>query len=129
MPTPIIILFDDNCLVCNRLVQFLLKHDKNKTMLFTSLKGKWAKEQEQKYKLLSLGDTIIVIKDEQTYTHSSAVLEIVKHLPLPWKLISIFTIVPKCIRDAFYRLFAKYRLKLKPSNCLTLSSEDQDRFI
>ena len=39
-----VVFFDGVCTLCQRSVRYLLKHDKNKRLKFTSLQGQYAKK-------------------------------------------------------------------------------------
>ena len=76
-------------------------------------------------------DSIVLIKNEEVYIKSTAVLEVLKDLSIGWRVFRIGIIVPKGIRDCMYDVVAKYRYKIfgKKSK-LAIHSEDlTDRFL
>ena len=127
-----IILFDGVCNLCNGGVQFVLKKDKNNIFNFSSLQSEFGQK-----KLLELNfdstnfDSFLYLKDDKVYTKSSAALQVCKELSGPIKLLSIFLIVPKFIRDLIYSLIAKNRYKWfgKQDSCWLPTPDLQTRFI
>jgi predicted DCC family thiol-disulfide oxidoreductase YuxK len=117
-----IVFFDDDCLLCNKTVLFLLKRDTNKVLQFAPIGG-------LTFKSLNLGtissnkNSVIFLTNGQTYLRSTAILRILYELPLPWKLATIFRIVPLSIRDYFYRYIAKNRNKFFGKNNICITNE------
>jgi len=127
-----IILFDGLCNLCNRSVQFIIKHDKLEAFKFASLKSESGKVLLSKHDLLSNNiDSIVFIRDNRYYHKSTAVLYILKDLGGVWRLLFGFIIVPRVIRDLFYDLIAKSRYKLfgKKDSCMVPDERIKDRFL
>jgi predicted DCC family thiol-disulfide oxidoreductase YuxK len=80
---------------------------------------------------LSAIDSVILVEDDKFYTHSTAALKVAKHLSGIWSLAYALIIIPKPIRDFFYRLFAKYRYKLfgKKDECMIPTPEVRAKFL
>ena len=76
-------------------------------------------------------DSIILVEDEKAYTHSTAAVRIAKHLDGIWSLGYLFVIIPRPIRNLFYKLFAKnrYRLFGKKDVCMMPTPEIKARFV
>jgi len=107
-----IILFDGVCNLCNNSVQFVIRHDKKNQFLFGSFQGETGQEYLRQFKLPSgQFNSFMLLEDDKLYTESTAALRVCKHLDGGWKLFYGFIIVPKFIRDGFYRLIAKNRYK------------------
>lgn len=102
-----IILFDGLCNLCNGSVNFILKRDKDKKYKFASLQSEIGKELCKQYDIdtnvlaRSAGgvDSIIFIKNDKVFIKSAAVLEILKDLPIGWRVFRSGIILPKVIRD------------------------------
>lgn len=75
-------------------------------------------------------DSILLINHNEVYEKSSAVLEIVKSLPFPINLLSIFRFIPAFFRDHLYNLIAlnRYKLSGKTKECV-LAKKESDRFL
>lgn len=125
-----IILFDGVCNLCEASVQFIIKHDAKSYFHFTSQTSTKGQELWNAYKLGEI-DTIVLISNNQAYTHSDAALEICKNLDGFYKYLYVFRFLPKVFRDAAYRLVAKKRYKIfgKKESCMVPSVELKDRFL
>ena len=71
------------------------------------------------------------MENEKAYTHSTAALRIAKNLGGIWSLGYIFVIIPRPIRNLFYKLFAanRYRLFGKKEACMLPTPEVRKRFL
>ncbi len=98
-----LILFDGVCNLCNNTVDFLLKRDRTKQFRFASLQSETGKELKNKFHIPQETDSIVFVHMDQFYIESEAALEIARLLPYPWKVASIFKIVPRTLRDKIYR--------------------------
>ena len=115
-----IIFFDDDCLLCNRTVLFLLKKDRKKVLQFAPIGGSTFTSLNLE-SISSNKNSVIYLKNGQTSLRSTAMLNILYELPFPWKLAIIFSIVPRSIRDFFYRYVANNRHRFfgKNNMCIT----------
>jgi len=130
-PNPII-LFDGVCNFCDASVNFIIKSDSDNQFRFAPLQSEVAAELTKKYGIdTEETDSVILIENDKVYTYSTAALRIAKKLGGIKALIYGFIIVPKVIRDFFYKLFAKYRYKLfgKKDTCMIPTPEIRERFL
>jgi predicted DCC family thiol-disulfide oxidoreductase YuxK len=132
MPGKSTILFDGVCNLCNGFVNFLISHDKKDTFKFGSLQSPKVQELLKKYDY-STNDlsTVLLIEDDTLYSQSTAVLKIVKKLNGGWPLLYVFIILPKPIRDFFYKLIAKnrYRMFGKKDACMIPTPALKAKFV
>ncbi len=127
-----ILLFDGVCNLCNSAVQFVIKRDKKKKFLYTSLQSKTGQKLLLKYGLnLSDFDSFILIENEKYFTKSTAALKVAKGLGGIWSMLYIFIIIPKFTRNAIYDFIARNRYKWfgKRDECMLPSPEFKDRFL
>jgi len=127
-----IVLFDGNCGVCSRTVQFIIRRDPEANFKFLALESPLASELLEKGKFSAETDSIVLINRDGHYEdRSDAVLSILSRLKGPSRFLSVFRFVPKYIRDFAYATFAKHRYKIFGENtaCLLPSKELQDRFL
>lgn len=132
MPIHPTLLFDGVCNLCESSVQFILKRDPRGIFRFASLQSPIGQALLEKFRLPRGDfDTMVLIEGELIYTRSSAALRIVKRLPFPWPILYIFVVVPKFIRDLFYRILARnrYRWFGKKAECLIPTPEIRSRFL
>ncbi|HKI89885.1 MAG TPA: DCC1-like thiol-disulfide oxidoreductase family protein [Draconibacterium sp.] len=104
-----LVLFDGVCNLCNGTVDFIIKR-KNKTpFLFVALQSEAGKKLAERYHIPPDIDSVILINNNNVFIESEAVLEIARLLPNPWKLATVFRIIPKKWRDNIYKWMAKNR--------------------
>ncbi len=115
-----IIIFDVDCLLCNRFVQIVSVIDKKDSIYFTRLSGKTANYILSNNKSLVDVDSIIFYLNGNIYIKSDAVIRISKSLGFPYNMMSIFKIFPRSMRDIFYDFVARNRYKFfgKANKCL-----------
>ena len=126
-----IVLFDGVCNFCNGAVNFIINHDRANRFMFAPLQSAAGKELKQKYEIGDEIDSIILIENEQAFTHSTAGLRIAKELGGIWSLGYAFIIIPVFIRDYCYKLFAKnrYRLFGRQDACMLPTPDVRARFL
>ena len=108
-----VVLFDGVCNFCNHTINFLIDHDPADRFRFA------AQQSDVGQKIMhenGLGDlmlnTLIVFDNGKTYTHSTGALRLAKYMPMPWRMLNWFLIVPSFVRNFCYKVFAKYRYRL-----------------
>jgi predicted DCC family thiol-disulfide oxidoreductase YuxK len=131
---PPVVLFDGVCNLCNGAVNFIIDRDPKGELRFAALQSKAAADL-----LRALGheapapvpDTILFVEDGRVYERSTAVLRIVRHLAGAWRLLAVLAVVPRPVRDFFYRLGARHRYAWfgKASVCRVATPELQARFL
>lgn len=123
-----IIVFDGYCVLCNKTVKFLIKIDKRKELLFTTLTSKLG--QEITGEIPPGKESIVFVEEEQKFTKSDAVLRVLQAVGMPWSLLTILRIIPKFIRDSIYMLIANNRYKIfgKKDECMIPDKNVRDRF-
>ncbi|MEO8406188.1 MAG: thiol-disulfide oxidoreductase DCC family protein [Chitinophagaceae bacterium] len=127
-----IVLFDGVCNLCNRAVQFILRHDKQKKFLFGSLQGQTGQELLSKFNLPTQQlNSFVLIEDDKAYTRSTAVLRMLKNLGGGWSLLYAFMIIPAFIRNGTYNWIARNRYKWfgKKEECWVPTPELKERFL
>jgi predicted DCC family thiol-disulfide oxidoreductase YuxK len=126
-----VILFDGVCNLCSGSVQFILKRDTEKKLLFASLQSAYGQELLQKFNLpVDNFNSFILYLDGKIFTRSTAVLKMFSQLK-GWRWVKIFWLVPKFIRDAVYNLIAKNRYKWfgKKEECWLPTADLSARFL
>jgi predicted DCC family thiol-disulfide oxidoreductase YuxK len=138
-----IVLYDGVCGLCNRFVQFILRHDRKKVFRFASLQSGFAVRI-----LASHGvnpgvlDTVYVVldsdtldsesKSERLISRSDAVLFVLQQLGTLWRFAaSVATLVPRFLRDAAYNSVARYRYRIFGCSeaCTLPCDQDHSRFL
>jgi len=128
-----IILFDGVCNLCNSSVQFVIKRDKKDMFRYTALQSEVGQQMIKERGIdTSQVDSIILIEPGVAYyTKSDAALEIGQSFGGGWKLLAIFTWLPKPFRDAMYDFVARNRYKWfgKQESCMIPTPELKAKFL
>lgn len=129
-----LLLYDGVCGFCNKSVQMILAKDKRGTMQFAPLQSKLGKEIVARHHLEHIDSVVFVDRSagkEDISVRSKAALKIADYLGSWWRLLAVFKIVPRPLRDFFYDVFAKYRYRFfgKHESCMLPAPEVRARFI
>ena len=137
MPAPDnpILLYDGVCGLCNRLVQFVLKHDTHAGFRFAALQSDYASRI-----LLGQGfdpkdlNTLYVVQEpgERLTARSDAVIVLLRNLGGLWGAVGVaLSILPKPLRDWAYGAVARrrYRIFGKYDACMLPEKKYRDRFL
>lgn len=127
-----ILLFDGVCNLCNSLVRFIIKKDRDAKIKFTPLQSVSGNSLLKKINIsASVTDSVIYITGDEFFLKSSALLHLLKDLGGVWKLFYGFIIIPLFIRDFFYNIIAKNRYKIfgKTDKCMVPASDHRERFV
>ena len=133
-----IILYDGVCGLCNRLVQFLLKHDKDGRLRFAALQSDFAEKVLRRHGFDPKDlDTVHVVENydqtgERVLQRSDAILRAGRELGGFWGSSSkIAGIVPRALRDLVYRFVAtnRYRVFGKYDSCMLPDANQRSRFL
>jgi predicted DCC family thiol-disulfide oxidoreductase YuxK len=133
-----IILYDGVCGLCNGLVQFILKHDRDGRLRFASLQSDFAERVLSRHGIHNTDlDTFHVVlnyeqPDERVLSRSDAVLQVGRELGRQWKILAaVGQILPRVVRDPIYRLIARYRYRVfgKYDTCMLPDPAQRNRFL
>ena len=127
-----IILFDGICNLCNRSVQFIIKHDKEKVYRFAAFQSKAGQKLLQQYNLpLKQSSSFLLIENNKAYSQSTAALKVAKNLSGLVKLAVVFNIVPAGIRNIVYNFVARNRYQWfgKKRSCMVPTQDLKARFL
>ena len=128
-----ILFFDGICNLCNHTVQFVIHHEQDEILRFSSLQSNLGQVVVAKLSRDQQGeiDSIVLWQDDQLFTKSTAALLIAKRLELPWRLLSVFQFLPRWSRDPIYDLVARYRYTIfgQQDQCMIPKKSQSHRFI
>jgi predicted DCC family thiol-disulfide oxidoreductase YuxK len=135
-PNPIV-LYDGVCGLCNRLVQFLLKHDYHDRFRFASLQSAFATELLTRHGMDPHDlDTVYVVRNygltgEALLARSDAILFMLKQLGGIWSLAVVGKIIPRPLRDWMYGVVAqnRYRVFGKYESCMLPEPRHRQKFL
>ncbi len=125
------VLYDSDCLLCSRFIQFILRNEKDEILYFAALDSSIAEEILKKTTKSSFPDSVVFYKDGNVEYASRAVLSIAAYLKRPFSYVSLFRFIPTLFLDHIYRLVAggRYRIFGKTTTpCSVLQPEQAHRF-
>jgi predicted DCC family thiol-disulfide oxidoreductase YuxK len=114
-----IVLYDGVCGLCNRLVQFILRHDYTDVFRFASLQSTFAGQILRKHGASTADlDTFYVVADpglsnEHLFARSDAVAYVLRELGGIWKVCGeLWKLLPRSLREGLYKLVARHRYRI-----------------
>ncbi|MBL8022509.1 MAG: thiol-disulfide oxidoreductase DCC family protein [Leptospirales bacterium] len=127
-----VVLFDGVCNLCTAWTRFLLKYDKTARVRMCSIQSpagqdilKWAGVPVENV------NTMIYVRDDRPLLRSDAFLNVMRDIGFPWSILAVARIVPRFIRDFFYKRIAhnRYFLFGKTEQCFLPTREQKLRFL
>jgi predicted DCC family thiol-disulfide oxidoreductase YuxK len=108
-----ILFYDGDCPLCNRVVTFILNHEKDSKILFSALDTAAANEflsKQPSYKREE--DTVYFFDGNQLYSKSTAVLKLLTFLKGYLLVLRLGWLFPRGLRDSVYDFVAKRRQRI-----------------
>ena len=127
-----ILLFDGHCNLCNAWVNFIIKKDPNKTILFASLQSLAGSRLLEEHKIdTNYIDSLVFIEEERFSVSSTAALRTLSYLSSWESQLKLLLVLPRPLRDLVYRFVAKYRYKWfgRREQCMIPTAELRERFL
>lgn len=126
-----IILFDGVCNLCNSVVSFLIKYDRQNNLHFAAQQLSAGQKLMLQHAIATNNNSVVFIKNEKVYFKSDAIIEIAKLLSGWPKLLMMGVVLPKFFRDGLYDIIANNRYKLfgKRAICSMPSKATENKFI
>ena len=132
-----LLLYDGTCGFCQATVQFVLRHDRKRSLRFARLEGEHGRAVIETHPELEGIDSIVWVEENantgasRVLTRSGAALRIVRYLGGAWLLLLVFREFPRPWRDRLYDFVARHRHRLmgRAESCLVPAEEDRHRFL
>ena len=127
-----IVLFVGVCNLCNGLVRFIIKRDREGIFKFASLQSEVGQQWLMKFGLAkSEFESFVLIRGDKCYVKSDAALRMFMELGGIWKIFYVFKLIPRPVRDYVYEQIAKsrYRIFGRRDVCMIPTLELQERFL
>ena len=113
-PAPVI-LYDGDCGLCDRVVQWVLPRDRAGKFRFAALQSAWGQAALRRLGRPTIEfDTIMLIEGGRVSERSTAALRILRGLPR-WRWAYALIVVPRCWRDGVYNAIARRRKRWFPA--------------
>ena len=126
-----IVFYDGVCHLCNGLVQFVLKFERQQNVSFAQLQSNVAKNMipnlvDNEYPSVIFFNKI----KDKFYTRSSAVIQLFWFMGGFWKIFAfLLWLVPRPLRNLGYRIVAYYRYKIFGRSDVCFLQPKSSRFI
>ena len=127
-----ILLFDGYCNFCNAWVRLIVRRDTAKKILFAPLQSSVGRKMLEEHKInVNYNESLVFFEEERFSVSSTAALRIFSYLDGWERHLKILTVLPRPLRDAVYRFFAKYRYKWfgRREQCMVPTTELRERFL
>lgn len=133
-----IVFYDGVCGLCNRLVQFLLKHDTHDRLRFAALQSEFASKVLGRHAIdpTDLDTMHLVVNldepNERVLNRSTAILRAARELGGAWAVAALLgMLVPRPLRNLFYGLVAtnRYRMFGKYDTCMLPTPSHRAKFL
>ncbi len=136
MPDAPVLLYDGSCGFCQASVQFVLTHEHRHTLQFAPLRGQTGQAILARHPELVAMDTVLWVEhpgtpQERIHHRSAATLAVLRYLGGAWRLLTVFWLVPRPLRDGIYRFVARHRHRIPVASdaCALPSPLERERFL
>ena len=128
-----VLLYDGECGVCSRAVQWVLSHERKHSLRFAPLGSSLGQKLIDAAGLPAEIDSVLWMEEHggkiRARIWAGAVFATLRYVGGPWRVLLLFQIVPRPILDACYRLFAKHRQNVAPKACFLPPRVSSGRFL
>jgi predicted DCC family thiol-disulfide oxidoreductase YuxK len=129
---PRLVLFDGVCGLCQKTVQFLVRHDRGRQLRYAPLQGDTAAALRGQYpQIPETLESVVFIEEGKLYLRSQAILRMTRYLGFPWRLGLVFGFLPLWLTDPIYNLVARMRYRLfgKSDVCQIPTPAERELFL
>lgn len=132
-----ILLYDGECGLCDRLVQFVLRRDRAGRIRFAPQQGAFATALLERHgRDPARLDTVYLVLDpgtprERLLQKAAAIFAVLATLGFPWSAVALLRVLPRALLDLGYDFIAKRRLRWfgGPEACSIPTAEQRARFV
>ena len=125
-----IVYFDGLCNVCNAFIDFLIRHDRRRTMKYAPMQGTTA-QQHLPAHLVNELSTMAFEREGAIWTESGAAIRAIAACGGIFALMSIFLLIPSFVRDWVYRWVANHRYLFagRRATCRLPTAQEREMFL
>lgn len=127
-----ICLFDGICMLCNRSVQYILRHEKAPTITFIAVQSARGQSLAEQYEIdPHCPDTFLFLENDKMLKKSDAVIAVSRHLKGVATVVRYARFIPKFMRDFAYDRVAANRIRWfgQVSECSAPTPDTKHRFV
>jgi predicted DCC family thiol-disulfide oxidoreductase YuxK len=136
-PESMLVLYDGVCALCNGVVRFLIRRDRDDRYRFAAIQSEYARALLRKHgKDPDRLDTMYLVlapgaEGERVVQKGRAALRAVSSVGGGWRLLRALAVLPTFLLDAGYWVIARtrYRLFGKSEACPVPAVEDRHKFV
>jgi predicted DCC family thiol-disulfide oxidoreductase YuxK len=131
MPESPMLVFDGDCAFCDRVVQFILAHERRSDLRFVPRASPLGLALREQYHLQRV-ESILWIAGNQAFIEWDAVAHIAAYVGgIYARLARLAGLLPRALLTAGYRLIARLRKRFagRPRQCRLLTPAQQQRFL
>lgn len=103
-----VLIYDGNCNMCSNFIKFVVKVNRNNDVFITDFNSQWCKENIN----IQGTESILYKRENEYYSKSTAVLNMLADLNIFLKPVKCFKLVPTLLRDIIYDFISKNRNKM-----------------
>jgi predicted DCC family thiol-disulfide oxidoreductase YuxK len=138
LPSPAgpILVYDGDCAFCSRSVQFILRHDRRRSVRFAARDGVAGRAVRERHPALLQVDSLIWVETrgalERPLVRSESVLAIAAYLGGGFGLLgAVGRLIPRPLRDLGYDVIARFRRRLSfgGTACVIFTPEERSRVL
>ncbi|HTV02177.1 MAG TPA: DCC1-like thiol-disulfide oxidoreductase family protein [Luteitalea sp.] len=128
---PPVVVFDGDCLFCQRSVRFIHRHERQGRLRFAARESTAGRRVLTAAGLDAPPNSMVLVDDEGVWLRSDGVLRIAARLDAPWSVARVFLAIPRPIRDGLYNIVAaiRYRLSARLGPCPLPDASLRARFL
>ena len=126
-----IVYYDGVCALCNRLVRWALRHDKQGRLQFAPLESRRGTRMRDAFPETRNVDSVVVHEGDRVWLRSEALLKIAEQLGGIWRVAALGRLLPRALRDRLYDAVARGRYERfgKLAECPIPPPELRSRFL
>ena len=127
-----IVVFDAMCVLCAANARFILRWDRRGHFRLASMQNAVGAALYRRCGIDPADpDTIIIVDGDDVIRDSDAVLAIYSAIGWPWRVMALFRLVPRAVRDPVYRWIARnrYRIFGQRDTCWVPTQEQAHRVL
>jgi predicted DCC family thiol-disulfide oxidoreductase YuxK len=130
-PDERLLVFDGVCRLCSGWARFVLRYDHGHKITLTTVQSETGQKILTELGLDTISpESIVFIENGTAWFESDAIFRIIGHLSPVWRVLRVFRIVPRSVRDWVYTKIARnrYRLFGRRDICFVPTPEHSTRF-
>ena len=128
---PPMLVYDGECGFCNRSVQFILRHERRRDLLFVARGTELGRRLRRSYGMEAV-ESMLWIEGDRVFAQSDSVIKTAEYLGGWWsRLARVASLFPASLLNLMYKVIARSRRKLMraSANCVVPTPEQRSRFL